>query len=300
VSLLGGWILACTGAGHSGGCVHRTGVDLPAAWVACDRSRNQVLWLDRDLIVRERWRVNCPVAIAWSEGQLWVASAVQGTREGPHRIFCLQPSGRLVGSWNVGPVRSMVSLANGGVLLLGETDVGGAVLWRCGGWGRWTGPLPVPGARHLRTAATGIWVLGAPGSVEWLDKDWSRSLESIEVPDRLQTMSGFHLQGDKLWLRGAAKSSSWIPLDAAARRWGSARRRPWLPESLSSIWPDHARERKPASLMAWLNARTVLEGPNGGWLVQGNEYIWHLDARGNPLVGQGGFGVLTGAVAVGH
>ncbi len=294
-----GWLLACTGAGHSGGCVRRSQEQRDAVWVACDRARNQILWLDRDLIVRTIWKMPCPVSMVWNAGRLWVACALEGKRSGAHRLLCLGRDGRLLGSWETGPIRALARAGEGGgVFLLGGSG-GGACLWRCDARGQWHGPLRVPGAEQLRKSAQGLYLFGAKHRAAWLPEKGRGEMLRISLPGDLQVQAGVHIQGNRLWCRSRSRSSPWRSWSPDSGQWTEPRYRPWLPESLIPLWPERPDESKPPVLKAWLRAQAVTRGAGGSWLLRAPEFLWLLDRSGQPRVGQGGFGFLAGATFVG-
>ncbi len=289
-----GWLLAMAGAGHGGGCAYGDRAAGNAVWVVADRSRNQLVWLDRDLIVTGRWSVPCPVAIAWGDGRLWVASAVEGRGDGAHRLHCLDRHGRLRGTWFTGPVLGLASRP-GGIYLLGRSGPGSELLWFFTSNGIRMGRIRTPGAKLIKESATGIWILGAPGKVTWIPDGSTKSPEITATPAHIQSQRGVQTRGMELWCRGPAKASKWYRFTVGGSGWGEARERPWLPPALDGHWPSGPRERRPPALVAWMDAQAIIPDMHGSWLVRGTDYLWRMDRHGIPLVGQGGFGFLTGA-----
>lgn len=237
--------------------------------------------------------------MAWGGDCLWVACAPSGERHGAHRLICLGRDGRLRGSWNTGPIRGLVPAGNqGGVILLEESG-GVATLWKCDGMGDWHGPLPVPGIDGLRKSAGGIYLTGAPNAGAWFPDKEGVDLLHFKFPMELQSQSGVHIQGDRIWCRGKNKSSPWRSWGPKSRCWSDPQTHPWLPEDLGRHWPAMVGDLKPPALVAWLDAQEIEPGPGGSWLLQAPESLWLLDGSGKPQVGQGGFGFLVGAALVG-
>ncbi|MCA9003039.1 MAG: hypothetical protein KDB61_14030, partial [Planctomycetes bacterium] len=111
------------------------------------------------------------------------------------------------------------------------------------------------------------------------------------LPEGIQSERGARCDRRYLWCQGISKSSPWRALDSVTMAWGRAWDRPELPFALASAWPDRGEDRKPAFLVAWLDAKVVAS--RAGWMLLGPEYLWELDSRGTPIRGQGGFGYLT-------
>ncbi len=291
--------MGCLGAGHSGGAIYRVRKPSKVSWVACDRGRNLIVWLDGDLIPRELWSVPCPVSMAWSGECLWVACALGGGRYGAHRLICLGRDGRLRGSWKTGPIRGLVSVGKQGGVVMLEDAGGSPTLWKCDGRGDWYGPISVPGAEELRRSANGIYLIGPLNRGAWLPGGSGADWLHFTLPMGLQCQSGVRIQGDRIWCRGKNKSSRWRSWSPESGRWSDPEVRPWLPEDLGRHWPAAVGDLKPPALVAWLDAQGIGSGPGGSWLLRAPEFLWLLDGAGKPRVGQGGFGYLVGAAWVG-
>lgn len=264
--------------------------------------------LDRDLLVVRRIGLRAPVALApRAGGGLWVASAGDGRRDGPHRLLSLDALGRPAADLPSPPVRGLLGLADGGAVVLAGP---GGQITRLDASGLPAARSVVPGAAAIAYGDGRVLVACRGGALWELD---GSSLRRLRVG---------HWPGAEPQAAASRPRGGWWVLDGARRRLALLDRglavtsvarvdaeEPRLAAAggpLGGIWvvdgagpralrfgPDGRRRlacRVPVTALetAWPDGDGLV-APAVGALVR-------LDGNGRPRPSQGGFAYAVAAV----